>query len=351
MLVRDIFSSSRKQRVTPFSFEFFPPKTEAAWEQLYKTMRELLPLGPAYVSVTYGAGGSTRKNTHNLVSRLQGKGLPVVAHLSCAGSSEGEIARILQRYDEEGVHNILAIRGDGAADGAADGTAGAVGAVGADGAATGETAAAGKTGREGMAGKIETERFSYAADLVAYIKSHYPHFGVGVAGFPEGHPASPNRLIEMDYLKAKVDAGADYIVTQLFFDNRDFYDFRERCALAGIHIPVIAGLMPITTIRGMERMAELSVGSRFPAALLRRLQLSVNNNGGRWERYGAGKKNSPRINTAIARVGEHWCSEQISDLLNNGTAGIHLYTLNNSRASLRIMENLGLTSYSIIMEC
>ncbi len=334
VLVRDIFSSSRKQRVTPFSFEFFPPKTEAAWEQLYKTMRELLPLGPAYVSVTYGAGGSTRKNTHNLVSRLQSKGLPVVAHLSCAGSSEEEIARILQRYDEEGVHNILAIRGDVPASGAA----------GADG----ETAA---TGRAGMAGRIETERFSYAADLVAYIKSHYPHFGVGVAGFPEGHPASPNRLIEMDYLKAKVDAGADYIVTQLFFDNRDFYDFRERCALAGIHIPVIAGLMPITTIRGMERMAELSVGSRFPAALLRRLQLSVNNNGGRWERYGAGKKNSPSINTAIARVGEHWCSEQISGLLNNGTAGIHLYTLNNSRASLRIMENLGLTSYSIIMEC
>lgn len=318
MLVKDIFAGSRKERLTPFSFEFFPPKTEKGWEKLYRTMRDLFPLSPAYVSVTYGAGGSTRENTHDLVSRIQSEGLTVVAHLSCEQSSEEEISSILRRYDEEGVHNILAIKGDVPADSSA-------------------SAGSGQGG------------FAHAVDLLAYIKTRYPHFGVGVAGFPEGHPATPNRLLEMDYLKAKVEAGADYIVTQLFFDNRDFYDFRERCELAGIHVPIIAGLMPITTAGGMERMAELSGGSRFPAGLLRRLKLAVSNNGGIWGggNYGSRENDSPAVRAAISRVGEHWCSEQIGDLLNHQVAGIHLYTLNNSRASIQIMENLGLTSYSV----
>jgi methylenetetrahydrofolate reductase (NADPH) len=214
-------------------------------------MKELLPLKPAYVSVTYGAGGSTRENTHELVARIHGDGLPVVAHLTCQGSSREEIDEILDRYHREGIHNILALRGD-------------VPQADANGAPS----------------------FEYAADLVAHIKARYPHFGVGVAGFPEGHPVTPNRLKEMDFLKAKVDAGADYIVTQLFFDNRDFLDFRDRCTLAGITVPVIAGLMPITSVKGMERMAELSGGSRFPADLMRRLRRAVNNNEGRWGVYG-----------------------------------------------------------------
>lgn len=314
MLIKDIFNGCNDEGKIPFSFEFFPPKTSRGWDKLFTTMRELLPLNPAYVSVTYGAGGSTRDNTHDLVSRIHGEGLPVVAHLTCEQSSETEIAAILERYDREGIHNILALKGD----------------VPKTGAAT-----------------VLERPFAYAADLVGYIKRKYPHFGVGVAGFPEGHPATANRLKEMDYLKAKVDAGADYIVTQMFFDNRDFYDYRERCRLAGIDIPIIAGLMPVTSVKGMEKMAELSGGSRFPAALLQRLKRSVNNNGGQWGIFGAEANNTAEVRDAVSRVGEHWTSEQISDLLSHRVAGIHLYTLNNSGASIRIMKNLGLESYSV----
>jgi methylenetetrahydrofolate reductase (NADPH) len=143
-----------------------------------------------------------------------------------------------------------------------------------------------------------------------------------VAGFPEGHPATANRLIEMDYLKAKVDAGADYIITQLFFDNRDFIDFRERCALAGIHIPIIAGIMPITSMGGLKRMAELAGGARFPAKLLRALQHC---------------QDDPE---AVRRVGIHYTLEQCRDLLENDVAGIHFYTLNRSDATRTIFDNL-----------
>ena len=143
-----------------------------------------------------------------------------------------------------------------------------------------------------------------------------------MAGFPEGHPATPNRLKEMDYLKQKVDAGADYVCTQLFFDNHDFYDFRERCDLAGIRVPIIAGIMPITSKAGMVRMAELALGARFPAALLRAVNRCADDQ-------------------AVARVGVHWATEQCRDLLDNGVRGIHFYTLNRSDATRQIYENLG----------
>jgi methylenetetrahydrofolate reductase (NADPH) len=147
---------------------------------------------------------------------------------------------------------------------------------------------------------------------------------VGVAGFPEGHPATPNRLLEMDHLKRKVDAGADYIVTQLFFDNRDFLDFRDRCELAGITVPIIAGIMPVTSMAGMKRMAELAAGARFPARLLRALQ-----------RCGEDAD-------AVSRVGIHYASEQCLDLLENKVRGIHFYTLNKSDATKEIFQSLGL---------
>ena len=150
-------------------------------------------------------------------------------------------------------------------------------------------------------------------------------FGIGVAGFPEGHPSTPNRLREMDYLKAKVDAGADYICTQLFFDNHDFYDFRERCVLAGINVPIVAGIMPITSAGGMTRMAELALGAHYPAKLLRAIQ-----------RCG----NDPE---AVKRVGVHWATEQCRDLLDHDVRGLHFYTLNHSDATLAIYRNLGVT--------
>ena len=148
--------------------------------------------------------------------------------------------------------------------------------------------------------------------------------GVAVAGFPEGHPATPNRLKEIDFLKAKVDSGADYIVTQLFFDNYEFYDFCERCDIAGIRVPIVAGIMPIVGRSNMQRMAELSPGTRFPAKLLKAIG-----------RVG---------DTDVEKVGLHWATEQVNDLLSNDVRGIHFYTLNSSKATLKICETLGLAS-------
>jgi len=296
MHINDIF----RQNATTFSFEFFPPKTPQAAETLLGTIKELEAHAPHFVSVTYGAGGSTRELTHDLVVRIkETTSLDPVPHLTCVCHTEEEIASILERYARAGVSNILALGGDAP--------------------------------RRAGYNKAE-DRFQHAADLVQFIRQfgqggNHPDsrgFGIGVAGFPEGHPGTPNRILEMDYLKAKVDAGADYIVTQLFFDNRDFLDFRERCELAGIRVPIIAGIMPISSLGGMRRMAELAAGARFPAKLLRALQRG---------------QDDP---AAVERIGIHYATEQCSDLLENKVRGIHFYTLNKSDATRRIFENLGL---------
>ncbi len=287
MLVKDILENNR----ISFSFEFFPPKDEPGWENLFANISDLMPLKPAYVSVTYGAGGSTRDRTHKLIVRIQQEtNLTVVSHLTCVGSNRAETGAILRNYAESGIENILALRGDPP---------------------------------KGQTDFVQPQDgFAHAADLVAFIKKNFPRMGVGVAGFPEGHPATPNRLLEMDYLKAKVDAGADYIVTQLFFDNRDFYDFRDRCELSGITVPIIAGLMPITTKSGMVRMEELAAGARIPASLLRGLDRA-------------------RSDEQVEKVGVHWATEQVRDLLDNEVRGIHFYTLNHSRQALDIYQALG----------
>ena len=287
MIVKDILNTTN----ISFSFEFFPPKSEAGWEKLFHTISDFMPLKPSYVSVTYGAGGSTRKHTHDLVIRIHKEtNLTVVSHLTCVGSRRDEIRSILETYTKKGIKNILALRGDPPA---------------------------------GQKDWIPTKNgFTYASELVAFIKKDFPHMGIGVAGFPEGHPGTPNRLQEIEYLKAKVDAGADYIVSQLFFDNRDFYDFCERCELAGIHVPILAGIMPIITQRGMIRMAELAVGARLPARLLKSV-------------YRA------KSDEYIEKVGVHWATEQVRDLIDNNVRGIHFYTLNNAKATLKIYESLG----------
>lgn len=287
MLVKDILAA----RTPRFSFEFFPPREESGWEALSVAVAELMPLKPAYVSVTYGAGGSTRDRTRRLLLRI-GKetGLTVVSHLTCVGADRAEIGSVLEEYAACGVENILALRGDP------------------------------PKGQQDF--RQPENGFAFAADLVAFIKNSFPGMGVGVAGFPEGHPATPNRLLEMDHLKAKIDAGADYVVTQLFFDNRDFYDFRERCRLAGITVPIIAGIMPLTSLGGMVRMAELAAGSRIPAPLLRAVARARNDE-------------------QVERVGVHWAGEQVRDLLDNDVEGVHFYTLNQSRQVLEIYRNLG----------
>lgn len=289
------------QRESPtFSFEFFPPKTPDAAEILYQTIRDLELYMPHFVSVTYGAGGSTRDLTHDLVERIQHTTkLDPIPHLTCVCHNEKEVEAILLRYARSGIGNILALGGDRPRDVAYD---------------------------------KSRDSFQHAFDLVKFIRKFnesgvHPEprgFGIGVAGFPEGHPATPNRLVEMDHFKAKVEAGADYIVTQLFFDNRDFYDFRERCALAGINIPIIAGIMPVTSLSGFKRIAELAAGSRFPAKLIRALQRC---------------ENDPEM---VKRVGVHFALEQCHDLLDNAVAGIHFYTLNRSDATRVIFDSLGI---------
>jgi methylenetetrahydrofolate reductase (NADPH) len=294
MHVRDILDRDR----CTFSFEFFPPKTEAGWENLFGTIADFERLGPSFVSVTYGAGGSTRNHTHELVVRLKTTtSLDPIPHLTCVGHRAGEIDEILARYADAGVSNILALRGDPPKGG----------------------------------GTLPAGDFPFAADLVRAIRAfndakRHPDprgFGIGVAGFPEGHPQTPNRLVQMDHLKAKVDAGADYIVTQLFFDNRAFFDFVERCRLAGIEVPILAGIMPITSMDGLKRMAELAAGTNFPASLLKSLDRA---------------RHDP---AAVARIGIHWATEQCRDLLDRGVRGVHFYSLNKSDATRKIYETLG----------
>ncbi len=294
MKVADILA----QKETSISFEFFPPRTEKGWDNLYNTIFELENLKPAYVSVTYGAGGSTRKNTHELVKRISSEtDLTVVAHLTCVRSTRDEIKKIIDEYQSIGIKNILALKGDL------------------------------DPNPEGISeGPVD---FRYASDLVHFIKTVAPEMGIGAACFPEGHPASLNRLKEMEFLKLKVDAGVDYLVTQLFFDNRDYFDFCDRAKLAGINVPVIAGIMPVTSYQGILKMADLAAGSRFPAPLLKAV-------------------NRGRESGLVTEVGVQWATEQARELIDRSVPGIHFYTLNHSTASIRICQSLGLRDYSSI---
>lgn len=283
-----------KENHPSVSFEFFPPKNEEASANLFSSIKDLTPLKPSFVSVTYGAGGSTRSLTHDLVVKLQKEtNLTIVSHLTCIGSTKAEIEEILTKYRASGIENVMVLRGDPT------------------------------RGTETLA--PVNDGFSHASDLVAFIKKHFPTLGIGVAGFPEGHPDTPNRLKEMEYLKAKVDQGADFVCTQLFFDNNDFYDFCERAELAGIRVPIIAGIMPVTSRKGLARMAELALGAHFPARLLRALSRAEN------DEY-------------VEKVGSHWATEQVRDLIDHNVRGVHFYTLNRSKATLKIYETLGVRS-------
>jgi len=281
-----------KRDQTVFSFEFFPPKTDKGWDSLTSRLDAFEKLDPSFVSVTYGAGGSTRERTHDLVCHLAtSTSLDPIPHLTCVGHSKEDIQLILDAYSLAGIDNILALRGDQPQVDVAQG------------------------------------EFTYAAELVEAIKAH-SSFGVGVAGFPEGHPETPNRLKQMDYFKSKVDAGADWICSQLFFDNRAFFDWIERCELAGIHTPTLAGIMPITSINNMKRMADLAGGTNFPAALQKRLQ-----------RFQDDKD-------AVRQIGINWAAQQCADLLDHKVRGIHFYTMNQSLATEEIYHSLGVTEGS-----
>ena len=295
MHIEDILAAASGPTI---SFEFFPPRTPVAVQTLQHTLDQLAPLRPRFVSVTYGAGGSTGELTQGLVTGLrQSDVFDPIPHLTCVGHSEADIMTLLTRYAAAGVSNILALRGDL------------------------------------PPGRTDNGVFACAADLVRCIRRFnerglHPDprgFGIGVACFPEGHPATPNRMLEMDHLKAKVDAGADWLCTQAFFDNHDFHDFRARCELAGIEAPILAGILPLTTITGMKRMAELAGGMRYPARLLRALNRTGDDS------------------EAFRRIAIHHAAEQCADLLGEEVDGIHFYTLNQAAPVLEVHARLGLS--------
>ncbi|MBI1374868.1 MAG: methylenetetrahydrofolate reductase [NAD(P)H] [Phycisphaera sp.] len=281
-----------KANPVTFSFEFFPPKNESAVDLLLARAEQLAKLRPTFVSVTYGAGGTTRDRTRDVVVRLQDAvGLSTAAHLTCVGHSRAELIEILETYLQRGVTNIVALRGD------------------APNASTGF--------------QPHPDGLTHANELVELIRERFgDKFGVAVAGYPEGHPETPNKITDLDNLKRKVDAGADVVVTQLFFDNHDFYDFCERCELAKIDVPVIAGIMPVQSRKGIMRMAGLC-GSRIPAKLLRRLDRAGDND------------------DEVAKVGIDWATQQCRDLLEHHVRGIHFYTLNRSTTTMEIYRRLG----------
>jgi methylenetetrahydrofolate reductase (NADPH) len=278
-----------KERGSSLSFEFFPPKDEAGEGRLFKTITELEALTPTFVSATYGAGGSTLKNTSRVIGRIKREtSLTAMPHLTCVDQSKNELREILEDYKGKGIENVLALRGD-----PPKGT---------------EKFVAPKDG------------FCYAIDLVT-LAVDVGGFSIGVAVYPEGHAESPSLEMDMYYTKQKIDAGADFAITQMFFDNSYFYGFLERAEKAGITIPIIPGIMSITDLARIQRFCQMCAAT-LPDYIVRRL-----------EKAGADE---------AAKVGVEVATEQCADLLEHGVRYFHFYTLNQAEAVSQIVANLGL---------
>ena len=284
----------KKQKHT-FSFEFFPPKTDEAEQKLYETVAQLKDLHPSFVSVTYGAMGTTRANTLRIVAAIKNKiGIEAAAHLTCVGQTKDEIEAILLQLKNEGVENIVALRGD---------------------------PPKGSDGFKAVAGG-----FSYAAELVRFIRSDArfaKHFSLAVAGYPEGHIECPDKELDLKHLKEKVEQGADAIVTQLFFNNADYFRFVDRLRKMKIDIPVVAGIMPVTQGAQIQRFASMC-GASIPKELGESIQRLGENH------------------EAVEAYGIEYATRQCSELLKGGAPGIHFYTLNKSRATREIYSHLNL---------
>ncbi|NHC12341.1 methylenetetrahydrofolate reductase [NAD(P)H] [Motilibacter deserti] len=278
--------------VPSFSFEFFPPKTDEGERQLFTAIRELEPLRPTFVSVTYGAGGSTRDRTVRITRRIaeQTTLLPM-AHLTCVGASRSEVRSVIGQYADAGIRNVLALRGDP--------PAGA-----------------------GTAWEPHPEGMAYASELVTLLKE-LGDFSVGVAAFPEKHPEAADLEADARVLAAKAEAGAEFAVTQFFFDPADYFRLVERVEQLGASIPIVPGLMPVTNVKQIERMSVLS-GAAFPAALAERLHAV---------------EDDPE---AVRKVGVEILTELGQRLLDGGAPGLHFYTLNRSTATREVYSALGL---------
>ena len=275
-----------------FSFEFFPPKTDAGERQLWQAIRELEGLHPTFVSVTYGAGGSTRDRTVRITHQIQqNTTVAPVAHLTCVGASVDDLHAVIAQYADAGVSNVLAIRGD-------------------------------PPGGLGQPWVPHAGGYDHAVQLVSLLKE-LGNFTVGVAAFPEGHPEARDLQSDVTVLRAKQDAGADFAITQFFFDAADYFRLRERANAAGVTIPIIPGIMPVTNVAQIERFAQLS-GAAFPEGLARRFHQVAHDPG------------------AVADLGVAVATEMCQALLAGEAPGLHFYTLNRSTASREIYSALGL---------
>jgi methylenetetrahydrofolate reductase (NADPH) len=292
--IRDIHAAKRVARQPVISFEFFPPKTEEGDRTLLeKTIPALMQLKPDFCSVTYGAGGSTRDKTLMIADRIQrDHGLTAMAHLTCVQATQSQIAEVLAQARALGIKNILALRGD-------------------------------PPGGTGEFSKTEGG-FEYSYQLVSFIRQ-MGGFSIGTAGFPEGHIACrQGKYADWEYLKAKIDHGADFVLTQLFFDNSDFLEFRDHMTRKlGVTVPISPGVLPILSTGQIKRFTALC-GARLPDRLLQRL-----------EAFGDDDR-------AVAAFGIEYATKQCEELLREGIDGIHMYTLNKVHSTLHILKNLGL---------
>jgi methylenetetrahydrofolate reductase (NADPH) len=292
--IRDIYEAKGKAGRPVISFEFFPPKTDEGDRNLLeKQIPALMAVHPDYCSVTYGAGGSTREKTLMIVDRIQREHqLTALAHLTCVNHTQAEVGALLEKILALGCRNILALRGDSPGGGEFKPTAGG---------------------------------FEYSAQLVKFIREQ-GNFSVGTAGFPEGHIANKNgKLDDWRHLREKVDAGADFVLTQLFFDNADYFEFRDQVAgKLGVKAPLVPGIISILSANQIMRFTQLC-GSKIPAALRRQLDLLGDDD------------------AAAIEFGIEYATRQCEELLRAGVPGLHFYTLNKSHSTVQVLKNLGLS--------
>ncbi|HTL19009.1 MAG TPA: methylenetetrahydrofolate reductase [NAD(P)H] [Patescibacteria group bacterium] len=292
-LIRDIYAAAATAGRPVISFEFFPPKTDEGDRNLLeKTIPALMATGPDFCSVTYGAGGSTRDKTLMIVDRIQRQhGLTAVAHLTCVCSTREQIAELLEQIRQLGVKNVLALRGDPPGGGEF---------------------------------KLTPGGFEFSNQLVSFIRSQ-ADLCIGVAGFPEGHIAcKEGKHVDWRHLKQKIDAGADFVVTQLFFDNSDYYAFRDHMQRQhSVKIPIVPGIVPILSGSQIKRFTAMC-GARIPSKLAARLDELGDND------------------AAVAEFGIEYATKQCQDLLKQGAPGVHFYTLNKSNSTVQVLRNLSL---------
>lgn len=290
MRIADLIPTKR-----PFlSLEFFPPKDRDTWPKFYAEVEKLKAVDPLFVSVTYGAGGGTQANTLDVVTHLKrDMGLTPMAHLTCVGASSGALRQFLSAISEAGIENVLALRGDP------------------------------PKGVENFS--FEGQEFRHASDLVCFIKKEFPNMGVGVAGIPTMHPESSCLDDDLKWLKHKVDCGGQFVVTQLFFENRLYLDYAERLRALGVDVPVLPGVMPILSMKSAEFIAGLNGRAVF---------------GGFYEKLEAAFAEGG--DEAVRALGLAHATRQVQGLIDAGVAGVHLYTLNRAEACLEIVNNIHL---------